>query len=37
MPTVEQIKGTLPYAFKEKYPTTYVHVYTVDHAGGYIL
>ena len=24
MPTVEQVKGTLPYAFKDKYPKTYI-------------
>ena len=24
MPTVEQVKGTLPFAFKEKYPKTYI-------------
>ena len=24
MPTVEQIKGTMPHAFKEKYPKTYI-------------
>ncbi len=24
MPTVEQVKATLPYAFKEKYPKTFI-------------
>ena len=24
MPTVEQVKGTLAYAFKKKYPSTYI-------------
>lgn len=24
MPTVDQVKGTMPYAFKEKYPKTYI-------------
>ena len=24
MPTVDQVKGTMPYAFKEKIPKTYI-------------
>ena len=33
MPSVEQVKGTLPHAFKDKYPDTYT---IVDGSEGFI-
>ena len=30
MPTVDQVKGTMPYVFKEKYPKTYIIIDTSE-------